>query len=193
MNGKNGSLAEIEASGDSITSVIVGMGAFESMARRFLREAGLDEVRPGQWYSTAAWLRAFTEIAKKVGPRTLYFIGTKIPETALLPPGIDDVLGALQAIDPGYHLNHRANGRPMFDLGSGRMEEGIGHYSLVASDERSARMRCDNPYPCDFDLGIIHGFATRFAREPVLVKVSHVAGGCRKNGNTACEYDVEWR
>lgn len=193
VNEAKATYEQVDASGDSILSVIVGMGAFESTARRFLREGGVPEVKPGEWYPMSGWLAAFEEIAKKIGPRTLYYIGTKIPETAQLPPGIDDVPSALRAIDVGYHLNHRRDDRPMFDLATGQMAEGIGHYSLLSVDAASAHLRCDNPYPCDFDHGIIHGFATRFAPEPFLVRVTHTGKACRKNGDGACEYRVEWK
>jgi hypothetical protein len=185
-------LPAVEASGDAILSIVAGLGVFRPSAERFLREAGLDQVVAGAWYPAEAWLRAFGAIAEKVGDRALYYVGDRIPETALLPPDIVDVPSALLAIDVGYHMNHRLHGRPMFDPATGQMSEGIGHYALQTVDGQGARVVCDGPYPCDFDSGIVHGFAARFAADRRLVRVTHGPGGCRKQGAEACVYRVQW-
>ena len=184
--------SEIEASGEAILSVVAGMGTFQTIARRLLADAGLADVRAGGWYPMEAWLDAFRALATKVGERTLFLVGTKIPETALLPPAIADVPGALQAIDVGYHMNHRRGGQPMFDGASGRMVPGIGNYRVATQGSGWATLVCDAPYPCDFDAGIIHGFASRFAADRLLVNVTHADGDCRKKGGPACTYRVRW-
>ncbi len=189
---KEVAISDVEASGEAILSIVAGMGAFEATARRFLKDAGIDEIHPGSWYPSTAWLAAFAAIAKKVGARTLFYVGLKIPETALLPPNIVDVPTALGAIDVGYHMNHRFGGRPMFDPTTGEMLEGIGHYALRAVDQRSGLVVVDTPYPCDFDLGIVHGFAARFVPDPLLIRVTHATEACRKEGGAACAYRVEW-
>ncbi len=48
-------------------------------------------------------------------------------------------------------------------------------------------MTCDDPYPCDFDMGILHGFAARFSQDALLVRVKHGEGGCRKRGDALLE------
>jgi hypothetical protein len=184
--------SDIEASGDAILSVVVGMGAFQTVARRLLRDAGLPEVRAGEWYPMHSWIQAFGALATNVGERTLFLVGTKIPETAMLPPNIVDVASALGAIDVGYHMNHRRSGAPMFDPATGTIRPGIGNYALTAAGAGWATLVCDNPYPCDFDCGIVHGFAARFAPDRLLVRVTHGDDGCRKTGAQSCSYRVRW-
>src|SRR3954471_2726175 len=107
------------------------MGAFQTMAKRILQDGGVElEVRAGLWYPMQAWIGAFVQISARIGEKTLFLIGTKIPETALLPPTIVDVPSALSAVDVGYHMNHRRDGAPMFDPETATMLEGIGHYAL---------------------------------------------------------------
>jgi hypothetical protein len=116
-------------------------------------------------------------------------IGSRIPQIAQFPPGIDSLPAALASLDAAYHLNHRVNGRIMFDVVTGTITEGIGHYSCTLDEEaRSAKMSFDNPYPCDFDRGILLGMGKRFARR---VSVEHGAG-CRMEGAAQCRYSLRW-
>jgi hypothetical protein len=78
----------IEVNGQTILSVVRGMGVFEKLALKILKEHGIDNPQPGRWYSQQAWLDAFKEIATKIGPNTLFEIGKKIPESADWPPEI---------------------------------------------------------------------------------------------------------
>jgi hypothetical protein len=90
-----------------------------------------------------------------------------------------------------YHLNHGKHGRVMFDVESGTMLEGIGHYGyLPVAGENRIVSTCRNPYPCDFDLGILTAMAKRFAPDAT---VDHVEGEtCRKSGADECTYVVTW-
>ena len=105
---------------------------------------------PGNWYSQKAWLDSFKEIAEKYGSNTLFEIGKGIPANAKFPPEIDNIEKALGSIDIAYHMNHR-NGD-------------IGFYKLVSHDQakKTLIMQCRNPYPCDFDRGIITTMARKF-------------------------------
>lgn len=55
-------------------------------------------------------------------------------------------------------------------------------------------MTCDNPYPCDFDHGIISAMARRFQpKDSLVVHVEHMdSEPCRKQGADSCSYLVEW-
>lgn len=54
-------------------------------------------------------------------------------------------------------------------------------------------MVCENPYPCDMDLGLIEAIADRFRPPSVLrVRVEHSPGKCRKSGGKMCEYQIHW-
>lgn len=186
--------ANAEVNGETVYSVVAGMGAFKVRALEILAQNGIENPKPGRWYSQQAWLNAFKEISTSIGPNTLYSIGLKIPENAKFPPQINSLADALRAIDVAYHMNHRINGNVLFDPQTGIMREGIGHYLFEKTGEREAKITCINPYPCDFDRGIIEGMAKRFKpADSLFVEVRHIdAHPCRKTGAGTCEYKVTW-
>jgi hypothetical protein len=63
-----------------------------------------------------------------VGPRALFQYGQHLPKYAPFPPTITDIQSAMGSMDAAYHMNHRKNGKVMFDPATGEMLEGIGHY-----------------------------------------------------------------
>ncbi|MEW6364705.1 MAG: hypothetical protein AB1714_08705 [Acidobacteriota bacterium] len=182
-----------EVNGETVNSVVEGMGAFRAMALDILAKNGISNPKPGQWYSQQSWLNAFKDISIAIGPNTLYSIGLAIPENAKFPPQIDSIHKGLDAINVAYHMNHRINGRVLFDQTTGKMYEGIGHYKYERLGDREAKMVCPNPYPCDFDRGIINGIAMKFRPAGSMLKVMHNdAAPCRKKGAESCEYKITW-
>lgn len=190
----------IEVNGQTVWAIVDGFGAFTSMGSKYLLNEGLGElgldgvarIEPGRWYSQEAWLRAFQRIGTEMGDSALHLIGLKIPANAIFPPWVVDVDSAIKSIDVAYHLNHRKQGEVMFDMASGRMLEGIGHYGYLRPEPRQNRLvcLCDNPYPCAFDMGIITTMARKFARQ---ARVDHQPGEpCRKQGADSCTYVVTW-
>ena len=63
---------KMKVNGQTIMSVVDGMGTFGKMGKDFLAQAGLPkEIDLDGWYSQQAWLDAFKLISKKIGPKTL--------------------------------------------------------------------------------------------------------------------------
>jgi len=185
----------IEVNGETVLSVVDGMGIFKNRALDILSKHGISQPEPGKWYPAHVWLDSFKTISEMIGTATLFLIGKKIPENAQFPPDIDDIEKALQAIDVAYHMNHRINGLEMFNPKTGKMTEGIGHYKFEKAGDKKARMICDKvPYPCDFDKGIIEAMAKRFkpAGSPFAKVVHDDSVPCRKKGADSCTYYVEW-
>jgi hypothetical protein len=142
------------------------------------------------WIPMPAWIQLTHGVAAEVGASTAYSIGRKIAEAAPLPPEIDSITAVLMGVDVSYHMHHRKDGVVMFDPATGSLLEGIGHYRCELQEgNTAATMTCDNPYSCDLDRGILAGFAGRF--EPA-VSVTHSGDGCRKKGDEACIYFVQW-
>jgi hypothetical protein len=170
----------VEVNGETVLSVVAGMALFKDQALQILRQNGIDDVQPGRWYPQQAWLNAFRDIGKVIGPKTLFNIGHKIPENAIFPADIDTVDKALASIDVAYHVNHR-HGE-------------IGTYGYQSSGAREATMVCRNPYPCDFDRGIIEAMVTRYKpADSAGIQVEHgAAKSCRKHGAESCTYHVTW-
>ena len=69
---------DVEVNGETVLSVVAGMGTFKSTALKILKENGIDEPKPGEWYSQQNWLNAFKEISEKIGEHTLHQIGMAI-------------------------------------------------------------------------------------------------------------------
>jgi len=184
---------QAEVNGETVYSIIDGMGSFKAKAIAILEKNGIKDPKPGMWFKQQAWLDAFKEISTVVGNSTLYTIGLKIPENAQFPPQIDNIEKALSAIDIAYHMNHRVGGKILFDGATGKMSEGIGHYVFKKISDREIKIIGENPYPCDFDRGIIEGMARKFKPAGAFISIAHDAGcPCRKTEGASCTYTVKW-
>ncbi|MCL2065976.1 MAG: hypothetical protein FWG99_00730 [Treponema sp.] len=189
---------EIEVNGPTVYSIIAGLGHFTNLSRRFFSQVGIGTVINKElhvdmngWYAQSAWLEAFEKIAKTVGDRVLFNIGLSVPANAQFPPWVVDVDSAIKAIDIAYHLNHRKNGRALFNPENGEMNEGIGHYGYERiSGENKIISISHNPYPCAFDHGIITAMAHKFAPNAIIRHDD--SKECRNKGADSCTYIVMW-
>lgn len=182
----------VEVNGQTVLSVVEG-STIKMSALNYLAKNGIADPKPGAWYPQQAWLNAFRSIVNEVGHVILFQIGRKIPESADWPPQVNDIHGALASIDIAYHMNHRLSGQLMFDPATSAMREGIGHYDYQRINDLTATMICNNPYPCDFDTGIIVAVANKFKPDGFRVIVTHVhPDRCRKKGDDICSYTVNW-
>lgn len=143
------------------------------------------------WYQQQVWLDAFKEISMRLGDHALSQIGIKISDNIQFPEWVKDIDSALKLVDISYHMNHRKNGRPMFDPTSGAMLDGIGHYGY--SRKRGENMiisECNTPYPCEFDKAVLTAVAQKF--KPGAYVTHDDSRPCRKNGNKSCTYKICW-
>jgi hypothetical protein len=188
---------DIEISGRAVYSIVDGFHLFRRVASSVMQQEGIGrmtndgdlELDRDGWYPQAASLRAFQRLATDVGEGALFAIGRKMPENAEIPASAVDVVTAIQAIDVGYHLNHRKRGVVMFNPKTGERLDGIGSYAARVDGPRRIVVTCDNPYPCDFDRGIMTAMARKFYSHVV---VTHEHGPCRKHSADACAYVVSW-
>ena len=165
----------VEVNGTTILSTIEGSAAKE-FTKEQLKLVGLpSDPDPNGWYPQQKWLDVLKNIENKYGRLTLKMIGKKIPETAKFPPQINSIEAGLESIGMAYQMNHRGGE--------------IGYYRYVKTGPREGYVEANNPYPCDFDLGIVDGMAKRFVASS---SVSHMMDGCRKNGGNSCRYKVKW-
>ncbi len=184
--------SDIEVNGQTVLSVVNGLGEMKSLGLRILERNNIRDPEPNNWYSQQDWLNAFSYFAEKVGPNTLFLIGNSIPENADFPSDIDDIEKALSSLDIAYHMNHRLAGELLFNSETGQMNEGIGHYRFNKIDDNNAEVICDNPYPCDFDKGIIDAVVRKFNSGSPFTNLVHADGSCRKDGDNHCRYIVSW-
>lgn len=166
---------DVEVNGETVQAIVSGM-LHKGKAMEILRSKGIDDPGPGKWFKQQAWLDAFKIISESLGPATLFVIGQKIPENARFPPQIDTLEKALASIDVAYHMNHRGGD--------------IGCYMTEVLTPMTIKVVCRNPYPCDFDRGIIEAMARRFKPAGTLVRIDHDSATCRSTGANECAYKV---
>jgi hypothetical protein len=187
---------DIEVNGQTVNAIIDGLGYFTNISRRYLSQIGtaVDKklvLDMDGWYSQAAWLEAFENIANQIGDRVLFNIGMSIPRNAEFPPWATDVRSAIYAVDVAYHLNHRKNGERLFDARTNTMREGIGHYGCEPVPGKNEIVSvCDNPYPCAFNRGILTAMARKFKPEARIVHDD--TKECLKDGADSCTFHIFW-
>ncbi|MBN1566829.1 MAG: hypothetical protein JXA73_03215 [Acidobacteria bacterium] len=170
-----------EVNGESILALVDGMGAFRETALKILAKQGIADPQPGEWYGQQSLLDALGVISEKLGVDALYNIGLKIPDKAQFPPDINSLDRALNMLDTAYHMNHRYGE--------------IGHYNLINVGDFGFEMVCENPYPCDFDRGILAALCGRYKPKGsgVTATVIHDdSKPCRKSGASSCTYRIIW-
>jgi hypothetical protein len=189
----------IEVNGKTAYAIVDGFREFKQVASTFLLQEGIGRrgadglaaIDPAAWFSQEAWLRAFENIATRLGDVALYRIGVAIPRNARFPPWVVDIDSAIRAIDIAYHMNHRRAGKELFDPESGTMAEGIGHYGYQRKEGRNEIVSvCNNPYPCAFDRGILTAMARRFQSRAVVTHDDTRA--CRQRAANSCTFIITW-
>lgn len=166
---------EVEVDSHAVHIVLSGI-VLRGVGLELLRREGIDPNADVRWHPWQSWLNVFRTISERLGPDTLYSIGHRVPYVVEFPANeMRDVPTALRAINVAYHNAHR-NGD-------------IGCYEFIENGDGSCLIRCNNPYPCDFDFGIIQSLVDRF-RGSLLYSVHHVSGQCRKLGGSECRYQV---
>jgi hypothetical protein len=170
----------VEVYGRSVLALVNAMEFLKLKAQRILNAHGIEALEPEQWYSMRNVLESFEDILKQVGPHTTRAIGHALPKNAVFPPQIDSFESALASLDQAYRMNHRGSG----DIGS---------YRVLPDEARCATMVCDNPYPCEFDQGIMEALYDRFPpKGSFRLRIEHNPSGCRAKGAHSCTYHLKW-
>jgi hypothetical protein len=170
----------VEVYGRSVQALVNAMEFLKLRAQRVLASHGIQNLEPEKWYPMQHVLSSFEDILKQVGPHTTRAIGHAVPKNAAFPPHIDSFESALLSLDQAYRMNHRGSG----DIGSYRVQNGLNRTSTVV---------CDNPYPCEFDQGIMEALYDRFPpKGSFRLRIEHEAGSCRSKGGHSCTYHLKW-
>jgi hypothetical protein len=141
-----------------------------------MKGAGLHQLQPEGWYQVSRSLAFLAAVERAHGREAVHAMGLAVPDTSKFPPELDSIERALRLLDVAYQVNHR--GGP------------IGRYHHVSQGPGRAEMRCENPYPCDLDHGILTRLVGRFGGEQS--EVSHRPGACRREGAPSCVFDLRW-
>lgn len=165
----------VEVRGVSMVSINQAIG---EKAAPVLKKYNLEVIEPDGWYSQQNYLNAFQEVSR-MGFFNLISIGMRIPDLALFPP-INSVEEALSLLNAAYQMNHRGGD--------------IGEYRLEKVSGREARMICRNPYPSDFDYGLIYRLTQKFLPEDSTgaIVIRDDTAPTRKKGADSCSYTIKW-
>jgi hypothetical protein len=183
-----------ETHGGALANVLRCSDAISEVARSEARTVGLlpeDAHAPSvipEWFPLEQNLAILRRVGESLGDEALFAIGASVPKHATFPPGLTDLERALASLDVAFHMNHRRDGMPMYDPGSGSFLEGIGHYRFYRQDAMTLVVESSSVYPCDFDHGLITGLVARFAPGG---RTDHSPGrNCRNRADTSCSYQV---
>jgi hypothetical protein len=115
-----------------------------SLGRRIVEKHKLSiaELLPDNFVLVQRWLDALRDIQSEVGPTVVREVGTRIVENADFPPHFATVSSVLEALDDIYHLNHRGK---------------VGHYRTSRGKDGAIVVRCETPYPRQFERGLVEG------------------------------------
>lgn len=189
----------IEVNGQTVYAVIDGLGSFKTLAYKYLAKSDIGKFVNGEyvfdkeaWYKQEDWLKAFELIAREIGDPTLQMIGAAIPKNAKFPPWVKNIETAIQAINIAYHMNHRKDGKILFEESTNQIKDGIGSYGFEKIQDKNLIIsECLNPYPCAFDKGILSAMTSRFSLTATVIHDD--SRPCRKNGMDSCTYIISWK
>ena len=188
----------VETSGAVVSGLVQAFGTFKALASQLLLAEGIGQKGPDGlvvvelegWYPFDAYMRAFERVSQQMNESVLHQVGVSVFKIAQesLPP-MKDMKTFARILDQAYHLNHRKNGRVMWDAATGKAQEGIGHYRYRERPDGTLEIEADIPYPCAFDKGILlSGMRTVHAVGAILHDESHP---CRKRGQKSCVYVIK--
>ena len=166
----------VETRGGGVLAFISGMG---DSAIPILKKHGLHPVDADGWYNQQKVLDAYRELRNQ-DFMNLVAIGMKVPDTAVWPPEVDTVHNALASLDVAYQMNHRGGE--------------IGGYHYQETGPNSGTIVANNPFPSDFDYGLIYRVVQKFRKETVnhLLVILDETQPSRKNGDDSCTYLISW-
>lgn len=148
-----------EIFGPNLLNIIDGMGVFQRRGKELLAKNGITDIDSEKWYPLDPMLSVLYEL----GPATCSQVGRAVPNNSLFPPDIDTFEKALMGINIAYAMNHR-NGN-------------IGNYTVHKETDSDFKVICNNPYPQQFNAGLIRGLAAKFDTLIRVVEDDKTGGG----------------
>ncbi|WP_394828433.1 hypothetical protein [Pendulispora albinea] len=136
-----------------------------AIGRRIVEKHDLriSDLRPDHFIRVQHWLNALKDIQTVVGPAKLRDVGRNVVESANIPMG-EDTESILMNLDGIYYQNHRGD---------------VGHYFSSRLPNRAIEVRCETPYPRNFEWGLIEGFCRYKATEGRRYSVEYINGPAR--------------
>lgn len=145
-----------------------------------LEKRGLAKIDPEGWYSHQVWMDILKEMDESLGGSSLSALvafGRKVVENAVMPPVIQSIPDALNAL----HAIHHANLRNIPE------EEG---YAIEVKGERHYIVYHNTPNPEDAIYGFLWGMCARF-KEPTEQFVVRMIDNPRPD-TARSAYEIKW-
>ena len=180
----------IEVRAKSAKNVADSSGFFKPLFESFAKSMNILSVDPDGWMSRDVAFKSFSFFSKLLGPNALYRMGKSVGKNILTIKLIDTFDQAVLNLDKVYHLNHRQDGKVMYDIETGEIIDTIGHYNTFKITDNEFRVEVSSPYPCEFDRGLIEEYVRKYIGNKD-VHVRHKPGSpCKKNGMDICSYTI---
>ena len=163
------------------STALMSIAVLEQMGKDtvpILQKYELYDIDPDGWYPLQRYLDMFKEL-QEVHLISLVEIGMDIPEIAEFPP-IHNLDEAMNLLNTAYHMNHRGGD--------------IGAYEWIKTGDRSGKIIARNPYPSDFDFGLIYRLVQLYRpedSEEIMVMLD-LDAPTRKTGADSCTYLISW-
>jgi hypothetical protein len=146
-----------------------------------LKKYGLSQIDPGTWYPLQQWLNVLSEISEQNNAMfNMVAIGAAISETAILPPGAENLSleQILFAINDVYQMQHQGN---------------VGHIATEKVSDTHIKLTVCVPYPDDLEYGTTYGFVRRFLPSSDSFNVFYDADTLRHDEGGDCTViHVQW-
>lgn len=149
-----------------------------SMIEPILARHGLQRIDENKWYPHQLWMDILKEMGDLPGSGSAFVaFGRQVVENAVMPPSIQSIPDALNAL----HAIHHANLRNI------PQEEG---YSIEVKGERHYIVYHNTPNPEDAIYGFLWGMAARFKGPDEMFIVRAIPNPAPHKARSA--YEIKW-
>ena len=146
-------------------------------ARAVLTNHGFTSIDLDKWYPLQPLLNAFQDLSQ-MGSFNMVSFGMQIPDVLTFPPIGTPLDVILQGMNHNYLANHRGD---------------CGEHIYKKTGTREATITSRNPYPSDFDYGVLYRTVQKYrpttSREFSVIRAK---SPCRKYGDDRCIYTLKW-
>jgi hypothetical protein len=173
---------ESEVSGSNIQLVIKAHRALGFDIAACLSKHKLNRVQPNDWVNLQTYLDCLKDIQQEFSYYYSFYsliaIGTKVIDYAMGIPNPHKSDTNFEPLNNFYQLRHRG------------MD--VGEYSQEFLSEKHLRVTARNPYPSDFDYGLVWGMARMRVSNGQVLRVIRAESPSRRKGDASCVYDLIW-
>lgn len=165
-----------KASGRGLLVMVKGirLAKNEAETTALLQKHNLYPLLATKWYLQQDVLDMMRELNKTAD---LVALGISMPEPELFP-ALSTISDALNMLNTLYQMDHQGGE--------------VGYYEFIQHGNFIGRMICHNPYPADFDFGLLYAILKHYNSEDTMYIDWDRTRKNRKDGADSCEFILEW-